>query len=868
MPRSLTTEQLARYLSASRVISWAVEVTADGYVPRWVSPNIEHVLGDRIEEALAPDFWAAHVHPDDRDRALAEWEEARMGRRDAQIYRVRHRDGHALWILDSMRYIAATADRPAEVVGAWTDITEQHRVEEALAESEGRFRLAIDAARQGLWDLDVPSDAVIVSDAYATMLGYDPATFRETHQEWLTRMPAEDRTRCEAAFKQVVQGPGTEYRIEFRQRTATGGIIWVQSVGRVVARDASGRAIRLIGTHTDVTTLKERAEQAQSVARFSELLLEHVNEAVVACDAVGQLSVFNRMARDWHGLGPDASLMPEEWADRYDLYEGDGRTPLSAARIPLQRAFAGESVREVPMCIAAPGQPLRRVIANGGPIIAADGSKLGALVLMRDVTAEYHAAAAVRLRDTALAAATVAIVITDHNGAIEWANPAFTVLTGYTLEESLGRNPRELVRSGKQSTEHYARMWDTILSGRTWQGELVNRRKDGTEYPEALTITPVRDADGSIAHFVAFKRDLTEEHAQRHPYLQSQKLESVGRLAGGIAHDFNNLLTVISGTVDLALAALRPVDPLYHDLTDIREAGERASALTRQLLAFSRQQVVRAEVVSVDEVISDLTKMVGRLIGEDIELKRVSAEEPWQVLADVGLLEQVVVNLCVNARDAMPRGGTLTIGTANVVFHDTVQTAHGTIPPGDYVCLRVADSGTGMSEEVLQRLFEPFFTTKEVGRGTGLGLATVYGIVQQSSGVISVESHVGVGSEFRIYLPRVVAAPRRRSTPVGGVQLTAGTGTLLVVDDEPMLRAIAARILSRAGYTVMTASSGPELYAELRERDPTMAVLFTSGYTEDTIIQHGMGGTELPFLHKPYSIAELSTMVHNLLADA
>jgi PAS domain S-box-containing protein len=288
-----------------------------------------------------------------------------------------------------------------------------------------------------------------------------------------------------------------------------------------------------------------------------------------------------------------------------------------------------------------------------------EGSAIPAASAVED-GARRQAEAALRLQGAALNAAANPIVITDRAGTITWANPAFTELSGYQVDEAVGRNPRDLVKSGIHPPEFYREMWNTVLAGRVWRGEMTNRRKDGTVYPEELTITPVHDERGEITHFIAIKRDLSSEKTLQSQLLQSQKMESVGRLAGGVAHDFNNLLTVISGTVDLALTALAPNDPLHSDLREVQRAAERATALTRQLLAFSRQQVMRPHALDLNRLITDLLKMLGRLIGEDIDLVMDLADDLAPVLADGGQLEQAIVNLTINARDAMPRGGTLT----------------------------------------------------------------------------------------------------------------------------------------------------------------------------------------------------------------
>ena len=741
----------------------------------------------------------------------------------------------------------------------------------------------------------------------------------------------------------------------------------------------------------------------------------------------------------------------------------------------------------------------------------------------------------------ALQAAANPIVITDTAGTIEWANSAFTALTGYTAEEAAGRNPRDLVKSGLHESTYYKAMWDTILAGRVWQGELVNRKKDGTLYDEEQTITPVLDGSGAITHFIAVKLDVTErkrsqealtlfhalldqsndaievidpetgsfldvneraclvsgytreellslrvidvdtnvtdsssyllaveelraagarvmESAHRrkdgstypvevsltyvhlnrpyllavvrditerktaenalhdtqaklqravsagnvglwewdlrtnrtfyskewkaqigyqdseiaaeyeewrsriHPedldrslqalrayiaggetslthqyrmahkdgsfhwilmqasklfdgagrparlvgshaditgyknleeqYLQAQKMESVGQLAGGVAHDFNNLLGVILGYADILLQELPDDQDWHENLRQITNAGERAAALTQQLLAFSRKQILQLEVLNLRELVEAQKGMLARIVREDINIKLVSSEDLGCVNIDPAQMEQVTMNLVVNARDAMPMGGSITIELKNVELDEAYADGHAMVEPGPYVLLAVSDTGTGMSKDTCARVFDPFYTTKERGKGTGLGLSTVYGIIKQSAGYVFVYSEEGEGTTFKIYLPRVDGKPRNCDQ----VELEApprGTGTILLVEDEESLRELVARYLTATGYTVHSAAgqeealavmercggevrllltdvilpgtSGPQLGKDLGRRYPALKVLFMSGYADEAIARHGVLEQGTYFISKPFTRAALAHMVWRVL---
>ncbi len=805
---------------------------------------------------------------------------------------------------------------------------------------------------------------------------------------------------------------------------------------------------------------------------------------------------------------------------------------------------------------------------------------------VRDITSRKQVETTLHLQAAALGATVNGIVITDRDGAIVWVNPAFTELTGYTATEALGRNPRDLVRSGQQDRAFYEELWATIVAGNVWRGELINRRKDGSLYVEEQSITPVRDARGEISHFVAVKQDITErrqaeeevrarmqlaalratislslstvdslpqalqrcaealvthlgaglasiwtldtaagvlelqasagstpprpgpydrialgefdigqialgraprtsnapmdnldiagrdwarqqgitafaghplivndrvvgvmalffrtppsasvistlafvadhlaEGIERHhttealraseervrfalenanvgiwdadyrtgtitwspileaqyglqpgtfggtfeafmalihpddreatidvirhaeqtgadfttlgrailpdgrirwlsgagrvaldargkpirgigvsiditerrtleeQYQQAQKMEAVGRLAGGVAHDFNNLLTAILGYCELVLQDIPPDDPIRGNIEEIQKAGMTAAGLTRQLLTFSRKQIIDPELLDLNAVVAEMLPMLQRLIGEDVAVVLATHREPLTVNVDRGQLQQVVMNLAVNARDAMPAGGTLTIATAPVELDEAYVASHPTARPGDYAALSVTDTGTGMTPEVRDHLFEPFFTTKDVGKGTGLGLATIDGIVKQSGGSIGVYSEVGRGTSFNVYLPRsrAEAAPLRVAPATRHAEPHE---TVLVVEDAEELRELASKALLRYGYTVLVAAdareamavfdanpsidvvltdvvmptmSGPELSRHLVARRPGLKVIFMSGYTEDAVVQHGVLKEGIVFMHKPFTPESLARKIREVL---
>jgi PAS domain S-box-containing protein len=408
-------------------------------------------------------------------------------------------------------------------------------------------------------------------------------------------------------------------------------------------------------------------------------------------------------------------------------------------------------------------------------------------------------------------------------------------------------------------------------------------------------MTPVRDGMGRIVRVVGIAEDITELKRTEEQFFEAQKMEAVGRLAGGVAHDFNNVLTAILGYVDLLDGSLVAGDDRHGDVGEIRSAAQRAAGLTRQLLTFSRHQVVERVVLSPNEVIANLDRMLRRMIGEDVKLTLELGENAGNIRGDTVQLEQVIMNLVVNARDAMPAGGTVTITSANVDLMHPIAESHQPVTSGRYVLISITDTGEGMSEDTMLRIFEPFFTTKDKGRGTGLGLSTVYGIVRQSDGFIGASSTPGAGTTFRVYLPRVDVAVEPESPTAQAPQVVSGTETILLAEDDPQLRRLCASLLGRMGYRVLEAasaedalllaqrteqridlvltdvvmpgSSGPVLIRQLLEERPHVRVLYMSGYTGDAIVRLGMLRPGLHYLQKPFAPMELAQRVR-LVLDA
>ncbi|MBJ6723382.1 PAS domain S-box protein [Geomesophilobacter sediminis] len=636
-----------------------------------------------------------------------------------------------------------------------------------------------------------------------------------------------------------------------------------------------------------VMLLRERGERLKTERNLAlmNFALDNVHEAAYLADSGGRIIHVNEescrmlaysreelLARSTSDLNP--ALAGAGWGDLWERLQRE----LSVTYESAHRNRAGAEI----------------AVEINANYVVYQGVEYG-LALVRDISQRKHADETLKKLSTAIEQSPVSIVITDRSGYIEFVNPKFSQVSGYAAEEVIGTTPRKF-QSGKTPPETYRDLWHTIVSGEVWQGELRNRKKDGTLFTEHMTVAPIKNHAGEITHFIGVKEDVTEKKALEAQLFQAQKMEAVGQLAGGVAHDFNNILTAIIGYGNMLAFGMELDHPQYINIVQILSAAERAAELTRSLLAFSRKQVINPRPHDLNGIVQGTERFLHRVIGEDVELSTRLHPEELAVNVDQGQIEQMLMNLATNARDAMETGGKLTITTTTAVLTQEFITANGFGECGSYACIAISDTGCGIEEGTCKRIFEPFFTTKRVGKGTGLGLAIVYGIVKQHNGYITVRSDAGKGTTFSVYLPltenRTEGPARKepRHTPQRGTEL------ILIADDDAQVRDMVQQVLLQFGYQVIAARDGEDAVGKFRDNcgeigmvildvimpkmngkealeeieriRPGSKAIFISGYTDEIIHERGILDAGLEFVPKPLNPLHLLQKVREILDAA
>ncbi len=757
----------------------------------------------------------------------------------------------------------------------------------ARSREQARFRALIEHSADGITLIDADGGALYRSPAALRILGHQAGDAASVGG--LGAVHPDDRPAVMATLVALRAEPRASRTVEFRVRHRDGSWRWLESTGTNLIDDPAVGA--MVNNVRDVTERHEMlVELRASEARYRRFI-ETTNEGVWMLDTEQRVTFANDRIAAFLGYDDPAQIVGRHIDEFLDV---EGRA-AAAVRHARRRAGVGEQVEA---CLRGrDGSPVW-LLVDSTPVFDDEGRYEGVLAMGMDISERRRGEEALResearFRQLAESVREVFWMTDVAKGEMVYVSPAYESIWGRS-RAGLFASPSDW--SDALHPEDRERVVEAAMTQQatgTYDEEYRVVRPDGTVRWIHDKAFPVRDEGGRVVRIAGVAEDVTTRRELEAQLRQSQKMEAVGRLAGGVAHDFNNMLSVVLGYADLALGDLRPGEPLRDDLMEIKKAGQRAAALTQQLLAFSRQQVLAPRVLDLAEVVAGTERMLQRLVGEDVELTLLAAPGACRCKVDPGQVEQVVMNLVVNARDAMLQGGKLTIETCAVEFDEEYAREHLDVAPGSYVMLSVSDNGCGMDAATRSRIFEPFFTTKEKGKGTGLGLSTVFGIVKQSGGHVWVYSEPGVGTTFKVYFPRVDAAPDAASQRPAQAEIRGGSETILLVEDEEQVRAFALSVLRRAGYRVLDAANGGEglligeqdasridllltdvvlprmsgrqLAERLCPARPEMRVIYMSGYTEDAVIQHGVLHSGVAFLQKPLTPHALLRKVREVL---
>jgi len=770
------------------------------------------------------------------------------------------------------------------VVAAIRDVTERKRAEAALRASEERYRSLVEQAADGIFIADPSGRYVDVNASGCRMIGYSRVEILQ--RSIADVVTSEEIERIVPALEAMKQGQTHLGEWQFRRKdnsTFPGEVSGIMlSDGHMLGfvRDITER-------QRDAIALKESEEQFRTA-------IDAMQEGFVMQNQAGEIVISNQSAERILGLTAEQMRGLTSLDPRWKAIHEDGSDYPAETRPIVVALRQGVAQSNVIIGVSKPSGELVWVSVNSVPLLH-EGKPFAAIATFADITVRRQAEKALKeseARFRLLAdSAPVMIWMTDEKGGCTYLNKLWLEFTGRTLEEGLAFGWSEDIHPDDRKTkmEEALRLF---MARQPIRSEFRLRRHDG-QYRYVLDNgVPVFTEDGNLLGYIGSCVDVTEQKAMQERLFESQKLESLGRLAGGVAHDFNNLLTAITGYTELAQMEVSSESEVAKFLTNVQTAAQRAAALTSQLLMYARRQMVEFAPLNLNKVILGMDPLLRRTIGEPYELVLALDERLWNVSANAAQMEQVLMNLVVNARDAMPNGGRILVETANVTLDADYAEFHPGVTPGEFAMFAVSDNGPGITKEMQARIFEPFFTTKEMGKGTGLGLATCYGIVKQSSGNIWIYSELGQGTSFKVYLPRFLATPIIEEV-LAPEHLPSGTETILLVDDEPMVRDIAARVLRSQGYRVLEASNaaealhvqdkwegaidllltdvvmplmgGKELSQRLQQLCPGIKVLYMSGYTHNVILHQGILKPDVALITKPFTSSGLVKRVREVL---
>jgi PAS domain S-box-containing protein len=873
-----------------------------GFV-RQMNPIAERLTGWREQEARGRSLSEVFVIAHELSGVPMENPVARVLREGVVVGLANHtvliaRDGTERPIADSGAPIRGQDGSIRGVVLVFRDQSAERAAARALEASQEKYRLLVEDLDVGILMADPAERVTFANPAAQRTFGVPEGSLAgRSLKEFLSD---EEFARIREQTSRRRTGKRDTYEITIRRADGEQRRIQVTAVAQ---KNEAGDFVGTFGTMQDITetaALKQRVEEER---RLLVTLMENIPDNIYFKDLQGRFLLNNKSHARLLGCSSPQELLGKT---DFDFFSPDYAKRAYSDEQRIVRT--GDPVIDTVERLGWPDRPGEWMSTTKMPLRDARGNIIGTFGVSRDITERRCVEEALQQSEehfrNMFTNAPFGVFQSTLEGKLLQANPALAGMFGYASAEELIEtvNRTSLAEVIYENPRVRARIMEEVTAARGGWIRLTDsyRRKDGQMGCANLSIRTYRGAPGAEVGLEGFVEDITErvraEQEQkrlRDQLQQSQKMEAVGRLAGGIAHDFNNLLTVINGFTEMALGRGATEGELRDDLHEIKRATRRAATLTSQLLAFSRKQILQPRVLDLGELIGGMQEMLNRLLGEDVLVHVHRAEGLWCVLADPGRIEQVVMNLSVNSRDAMPEGGVLSIEMSNVVLSEDYSREHIAVRKGDYVLLAVSDTGHGMSDEVQSRLFEPFFTTKEKGKGTGLGLSTVYGIVKQSDGYVFCYSAAGKGTTFKIYLPRAEGQPQNLRPIEPSARPVRGTEVIMLVEDDEAVRRLTATILESGGYTVLPAANGAEALRKLAAVDrpldllitdvvmpgmdgsevahkvssrfPSVSVLYISGYTEDAIVHNGVLDPHVEFIQKPLDGTTLLAKVRSIL---
>lgn len=856
-----------------------VIVDADGKLS-FVSPRAYDMFGVPKDQSILGLPILQWVASEDYEVVNAHLKEFLAGhlKSHAREYRLLRQNRSLFWCEIASSPLNAANGEVKGILMVCRDVSDRKKAEEELRESEERFSRLAGAAFEGIV-ISENGTVVDLNDQCATMLGYE-----RTEMIGLNVAQFVAKESLELVKNNITMGIEDPYEHSALKKD---GLTFPVEV-RAKRLPYGGRMFRVTAIR-DITERKQAEESLLSSEQKYRNLFESANDAMFIFDPSSELILeANSKACEIYGYSREefAGLSLKKIA--MDSGQGDN---------VIRQTIETGSVMDFETIHFKKGGVAVHVLVNTS-VIDFKGAK-AILSISRDITERELADEVLRLQSAAIQSAANAIVITDRTGIITFVNSAFTRMTGYAPEEAIGRSPK-ILKSREQSAEFYETMWATISARSVWRGELVNKRKDGSHYSEEMTITPVESEQGEITHFIAIKNDVTDRKKLQEQLIQAQRMEAIGTLAGGMAHDFNNILSIILGHLSLIKGSINNASNITYSAETIATAVQRGADLVRQMLTFARRSKVTRQPVDVNELVNDVTRMLQGTFPKTIEILRELDSMLPIILVDRTQLEQAILNLCINAKDAMEDmigskfgRGKLTVRTGKISGR-RLRARFDDATSSEYVVISILDTGTGIDSVTKEKIFDPFFTTKGEGKGTGLGLAVVYGVVKTHQGFVDVESAIGQGTTFTLYFPSSMSRVRSASSDeVKTIVNLRGSETILVIEDEVGLRELMIEFLGGNGYRALTASDGikgidqfekhkkeialvlldmglpkldgSEVFAALKHRNPNVKVILASGHLEPEIKTELMQAGAKDFLQKPFAPEEALMKIRKVL---